>query len=104
MTLQILNLIFITSGFALIIKSYTPLLKKTSTEQSKTSIKQGLEILSSSSDSAKKARAIINLINLSYILVPTLTSTENYYDDEIQHYKFKQSLTPELLARLNQLD
>ena len=104
MTLQILNLIFIVSGLALIIKAYTPLLKKTNTEQHKPSIKQELEILSLSSDSAIKARAIINLINLSYILVHTLTSTENYYDDEIQHYKFKKSLTPELLARLNQLD
>lgn len=105
---NILLITFVIFGSILIIKSYYPILEKifqkNKSKQSGTNIEQELDILSSSLDSAKKASAFVALMNLSYVLVHTFISTKNYYNDEIQQRKFKQSLTPELIAKLNALN
>lgn len=106
---NIVLIIFISLGLILIIKGYYPIvihflhIKNESTLR-KRKIEQELSVLQSSQDSAKKADAFISLMNLSYVLVHTIRNKGNNYDDEIQHAKFKKSLTPELMKRLNSLE
>lgn len=105
---NILLIAFIVIGSILIIISYYPILKalfqKKKLAQKGLDVEQELNILRSSSDSAKKASAFVALMNLSYVLVHTLINKGNNYDDQIQNIKFKQSLTPEMIKRLNALE
>ena len=67
-------------------------------------VNQELSILKSSVDSSKKALAFVALMNMSYVLVHTLINKGNNYSDKVQSKKFKESLTPEMIKRLNDLE
>ena len=108
MLVNILFIAFISIGVVLMVISYYPILKdyflKNKLQQDETEVEQQLSILRSSSDSAKKANAFVTLMDLSYVLVHTLVNGRNNYDDQIQNIRFKKSLTPEMIKRLNALD
>lgn len=67
-------------------------------------IKQILEILKESDNLEKKAHAFVDLISLSYVLVHTIVNHGNNYDDLRQNRKFKKSLTPEVIKRINAVE
>ena len=105
---NILFIGFLVIGLILITKSYFPILKalflKKKLKQNELDVEQELSILRSSSDSARKASAFVALMNLSYVLVHTLINKGNSYDDKVQNIRFKKSLTPEMIKRLNALE
>lgn len=105
---DILLIVFLVIGLTLIAKSYYPILKtlflKNKLVQNELDVEQELNILRSSSDSARKASAFVALMDLSYVLVHTLINKGNSYDDQIQNIRFKKSLTPEMIKRLNALE
>lgn len=110
----IILIVFCMIGVILIIRSYFPIIRDILTTRKNTrqndsnnvkdKVEQELAILQSSSDSVKKASAFVSLMSLSYVLVHTLINKGNSYDDQIQSAKFKKSLTPEMIKRLNSLE
>ena len=105
----IVLIIFIALGLILVIKSYFPLLKSINTSDNDTKnidtkIAKELTILKTSVDSAEKAAAFVALMGLSYVLVHTLINKGNNYDDQIQCRKFRKSLTPDIIDKINSLE
>ena len=88
---------FVILGSLLMIRSYFPIIRDIW-------VNQELSILKSSVDSSKKALAFVALMNMSYVLVHTLINKGNNYSDKVQSKKFKESLTPEMIKRLNDLE
>lgn len=63
-----------------------------------------LAILGNPGSTMEKAKAFVNLMDLSYVLVHIMINQGNNYNDELQQKKFKKSLTPKVVNRLKELE
>lgn len=91
---------------------YVPILKKSLKQNQQLNteddlIKSALSIVQSEQENAtpeKKANAFVSLILNSYVLVHTMVNEGNKYDDVVQKKHFKNSLTPDIIKKLNELE
>lgn len=107
----IMIVLFIIIGGAAIIVAYRPIwirLKDCCRNRRKQTaekiVGENLKILCGKNKASTKAGAFIALMQVSYVLVHTMINKGNHYDDEKQRKDFCNSLTPQLLERLNSME
>lgn len=107
----VIIIVFLVFGLALLVKAYLPILKESRSNNvsCNNGYQKELSILKSrskqnGSDSMKKAKSFVRLMNSFYVRVHILVNQGNNYDDKTQSKKFRNSLTPEFISRLNALE
>ena len=67
-------------------------------------VDENLKVLESNENYITKARAFINLMQLSYVLVHTIVNEGNKYNDCIQSERFCKSLSKQLICSIYALE
>lgn len=109
-----LAILFIIMGVILIIKQYHPIFVSASNnvtaenendiEEINDKIAESINVLRSDTEPSMKAKAFISLIELSYVKIHKLINQGEDYNDKKQHEKFVNSLTPDILDALNNIE
>lgn len=105
--------VFGVLGLFLIVINYLPVAKeiwrrikthKNTDVSNVDSVEHELAVLNGTLKASSKAAAFVKLMKLEYVLVHVMVNKGNSYDDEVQSERFQNSLTPDLMMRLNALE
>lgn len=108
--ITILLIIFAVFGFTLIGFAYVPIIKsrlkksKIKKQGLKKNIEENLIILKEETNGRLLAKAFVELMENSYVLVHVIVNKGNTYKDNIQCRKFMKYLSPEIVAKIKSLE
>ena len=108
--ITILLVVFAIFGFVLAGFAYVPIIKicfkknKIKKQGLEKNIEENLRVLKEKTDGEQLAKAFIELMENSYVLVHVIVNKGNTYKDNIQCRRFLESLSPEIVDKIKSLE
>ncbi len=108
--ITILLIVFAVLGFTLTGFAYVPIIKrrlrknKIKKQGLEKNIEENLSILKKETNGKLLAKAFVELMENSYVLVHVIVNKGNTYKDNIQYRRFLKYLSPEIVAKIKSLE